>query len=134
MLRPCTSSTSLSVGQALIAGAVLARAAPRWATADTHPAVRKQYKTVSLGVLYGQTEYGIAARLGVSLEEARRLLEAHRALFPAYWAWSEAVVQAAFDRGEIRTARGWGCRVPFGSNERTWRNCPCRRRAPTSCD
>ena len=107
-----------------IAFAQLAGAVPAGATKDSHPLVRKAYKTVSLGCLYGQSEYGIAARLGISQSRARAMLVQHHDLFPTYWDWSERVVQAAFDRGEMRTPCGWSSRVPKSSNVRTWMNFP----------
>jgi DNA polymerase I-like protein with 3'-5' exonuclease and polymerase domains len=104
--------------------AVRAGTAPAGATKRSHPDVRKRYKTVNLGVLYGQTAHGIAHRLGIARGEAERLLAAHHDLFPGFWAWSERMVQGAYDRGWIVTPCGWRSRVPFGSNERTWMNWP----------
>ena len=99
-------------------------AVPPNASKKTHPEIRSKYKTVNLGVLYGQTPYGISHRLGVTIDEAGALFKAHRKFFPAYWSWSRRVVQAAYDRGEIRTKLGWGCKVPKHSNKRTWMNWP----------
>ena len=107
-----------------IAFAQLAGAAPPGATKDSHPLIRKQYKTVNLGCLYGQSEYGIAARLGIPRSRAQAMLVQHHDLFPVYWDWSERVVQAAYDRGEMRTPCGWGAKVPKSSNIRTWMNFP----------
>ncbi len=107
-----------------MAFAVRAGAVPPDASEETHRGIRKQYKTVNLGVLYGQTAFGIAARLGTAQREAEALLEDHRALFPRFWAWSERIVQGSFDRGWIVTPCGWRSRVPPFSNERTWMNFP----------
>jgi DNA polymerase I len=107
-----------------LAFAVRAGAAPPGATRRTHPRVRKQYKTVNLGVLYGQTAFGIAARLGISHRAAEHILAEHRTLFPTFWTWSERVVQGAYDRGCIVTPCGWRSGVPFPGNERTWMNWP----------
>jgi DNA polymerase I-like protein with 3'-5' exonuclease and polymerase domains len=104
--------------------AVMAGAAPAWATKKTHRQIRNMYKTVNLGVLYGQTEYGISDRLGVSLDEARQIIDQHRSLFAGYWSWSRQVVQGAYDRGEIKTRCGWASRVPRLSKYRTWANWP----------
>lgn len=107
-----------------MAFAIRAGAAPAGASKKTHPGVRKPYKTVNLGVIYGQSAYGIADRLGIPHGEAEKMLADHRVLFPAFWRWSERMVQGAFDRGWIATPCGWRCRVPFPSNERTWMNWP----------
>jgi hypothetical protein len=107
-----------------LALAIQAGAAPGGATKETHTAVRKRYKTVNLGVLYGQTARGISSRLGISQLEAEQLLAAHRALFPVFWRWSERMVQSSYDRGWIKSPCGWRSTVPPRSNERTWMNWP----------
>jgi DNA polymerase I len=107
-----------------MAFAVRAGAAPPGATKKTHATIRKRYKTVCLGVQYGQTSYGISHRLGISFHDAEVLIGEHKRLFPKFWDWSERVVQGAFDRGWIKTPCGWCSRVPFNSNERTWMNWP----------
>lgn len=111
-------------GDPHMAFAIRAGAAPANATKETHGAVRSKYKSVNLGVLYGQSEHGIAAKLGISIREARVLLDDHRRLFPRFWEWSERIVQSAFDRGCIATPCGWRCTVLPSSNERTWMNWP----------
>ncbi len=115
---------SYATGDAHIDFAIRAGAAPPGATKDTHKEVRDKHKTVNLGLLYGQTAWGIAARLGISPSEAQKLVVQHRRIYAKYWEWSDRVVQHAYDSGEINTPCGWGSRVPFGSNERTWRNFP----------
>ena len=107
-----------------LAFAIRAGAAPAGATKESHPEIRKRYKTVSLGVLYGQTAFGVSARLGIPVEAAQAILDQHCGLFPTFWAWSERVVQAAFDRRKMRTPCGWASSVPPSSNERTWMNFP----------
>ena len=107
-----------------MAFAVRAGAVPAGASEATLRDVRKRYKTVNLGVLYGQSAYGIANRLGISRGEAEALLEDHRALFPQFWIWSDRIVQGSFDRGWIVTPCGWRSKVPPFSNERTWMNFP----------
>jgi len=107
-----------------MAFAIRAGAAPAGATKSTHPTIRKQYKTVNLGVQYGQTAYGIAPKIGITHAAAEALLNEHKRLFPKFWLWSEKIVQGSFDRGYIVTPCGWRSRVPFNSNERTWMNWP----------
>ncbi len=107
-----------------MAFAIRAGAAPPGATKKTHSDVRKRYKTVNIGVLYGQTAFGIAPRLGIARGEAEALIDDHRASFPTFWRWSERTVQGAYDRGWIKTPCGWRSKVPFPGNERTWMNWP----------
>ncbi len=107
-----------------MAFAELARAVPEGATKDNFPDIRKKYKTVNLGVLYGLTPNGTAHRLGIPINEAEQLHQTHQRLFPAFWEWSEQRVITAMNRGSIRTRLGWRCLVPPGSNARTWANWP----------
>lgn len=107
-----------------MAFAELAGAVPVGARKDGYAEIRKKYKTVNLGVLYGLTPDGTARRLGVSVEEARGLHQTHRRLFPIFWDWSERVVVTAMNRGSIRTRAGWRSLVPPDSNPRTWANWP----------
>jgi DNA polymerase I-like protein with 3'-5' exonuclease and polymerase domains len=104
--------------------AVMAGAAPPGATKSSHKAVRDIYKTVSLAVLYSQTEIGISERLGIGEEQALDLLNQHRRLFSNYHAWSDRVVGAAYDRGYATTPAGWRAIVTPGSKWRTWANFP----------
>jgi len=54
------------------------------------------------------TEHGLAARLGVELNEARGLLLAyHRQLFPRFWAWIEWEMSRARLSSQIVPAYGW---------------------------
>jgi DNA polymerase I-like protein with 3'-5' exonuclease and polymerase domains len=102
--------------------AIRADAAPAGATKRTHPEVRKRYKTVNLGIQYGQTAFGVSHRLGISHGEAAQIVAEHRQLFSVFWSWSDRTVQAAYDKGRIATPCGWRSRVPPESNERTWLN------------
>jgi DNA polymerase-1 len=107
-----------------LAFAIRAGAAPADATKQSHPNVRKSYKTVNLGVQYGQTAFGISAKLGIPIQEAEALLTQHKELFATFWAWSERIVQGAIDRGQIVTPCGWRSRVPPFHKDRSWLNWP----------
>jgi hypothetical protein len=91
---------------------------------DTRRLIRSQYKTVNLGLQYGQTSYGVSHRLGVTLEKAQALIDDYCRLFPVARAYTERYVQRAFDRGWVKTRCGWRSKVPPRSNERTWMNWP----------
>ncbi len=107
-----------------MAFAIRAGAAPTNATKATNPDVRKLYKAVNLGVLYGQSAFGIASRLAITERQAEALLRDHRALFPKFWEWSDHIVQGSIDRGWIVTPCGWRSQVPPAGNVRTWMNWP----------
>ena len=80
---------------------------PPGATRESHGALRSRCKALMLGVNYGMTEHGLAARLGVELNEACALLANHRRLFPRFWDWIEWEMSRARLTGQITTAYGW---------------------------
>jgi len=90
----------------------------------THAAVREQFKGVSLGVLYGLSEQGIARRLGVPLCEGRLLLQHHREIFRQFWAWSDQVEIQGMLGGSLRTVFGWQLHTSAQANPRSLRNFP----------
>jgi DNA polymerase I-like protein with 3'-5' exonuclease and polymerase domains len=102
--------------------AIRAGAAPAGAVKKTHAEVRKQYKTVNLGIQYGQTAFGVSQRLGITHHDAAQIVAEHKRLFPVFWSWSDRTVQKAYDSGRIATPCGWRSHVPPCSNERTWLN------------
>ena len=107
-----------------IAFAQMAGAAPAGATKASHPEVRERFKVCALGVLFGMGAPGLARRLGISIPEAQRLLEAHRRAFPQFWRWSDAAVDCALLTGKLQTVFGWTLHVERHPNLRSLRNFP----------
>jgi DNA polymerase I-like protein with 3'-5' exonuclease and polymerase domains len=104
--------------------AKMAGAAPPDATKVTHAAVREQFKVVSLGVLYGLSEQGMARRLGVLLCHARLLLQQHKEVFRTFWAWSDLVEIEGMLGCRLHTVFGWPVHAEFRTNPRSLRNSP----------
>jgi hypothetical protein len=104
----------------------MAGAVPAGATKESHGEVREQFKVVSLGVLYGLTEWGIARKLGVPAAEGRELLRMHRTTFRRFWRWIEDVEAAAWLYGTMRTVFGWRLHVTANTKPNTLRNYPCQ--------
>jgi DNA polymerase-1 len=67
---------------------------------------RQLGKTLNFGIIYGQTAYGLADELGVSMQRAEELLAAHAAAYPGVAAWIAAVQEQARNSGEVRTLYG----------------------------
>jgi hypothetical protein len=111
-------------GDFYLAFAQMAGAAPAEATKETHAAIREQFKVVSLGVLYGLSEQGIARRLGVPLCQGRLLLQQHKEVFRTFWAWADMVEMEGMLGGRLRTVFGWPLHVEAGVNPRSLRNFP----------
>jgi DNA polymerase family A len=85
--------------------------APLEATKKTHPEIHDSYKTVLLGAQYTMQEVTLAQRLGISTFAAQEMLNQHRGLFRAYWAWSEDWIAHSLDTGVMRSPMGWTCRT-----------------------
>ena len=115
-----------AAGDPHMTAAITAGAAPPGATKDTHEAVRKQFKTVNLGTLYSQTEWGISEQLGVTPYEAKCMLDDHRRIYCDYHTWSERVVATAYHNRGLSTSTGWKVRIdPEHSTKwRTFSNWP----------
>jgi hypothetical protein len=104
--------------------AKMAGAVPADATKQTHGREREQFKTASLGVLYGLSEHGLANKLGVPACHGRHLLALHRQTFRRFWQWSDDVETQAMLGGRLRTAFGWGTVAGAEANPRSLRNFP----------
>jgi hypothetical protein len=104
--------------------AKMAGAVPPGATKQSHGAVRDQYKTVALGVLYGLTAEGLARKLGVPPCYGRELLRRHQETFRRFWPWSREVVDGALLSGRIETCFGWAMQVGPTVNARSLSNYP----------
>jgi DNA polymerase I-like protein with 3'-5' exonuclease and polymerase domains len=85
--------------------------APAAATKKTHPEIHDSYKTVLLGAQYTMQEVTLSQRLGISTFAAHEMLNQHRGLFRAYWAWSEDWIAHSLDTGVMRSPMGWTCRT-----------------------
>jgi hypothetical protein len=90
-----------------LAFAIRAGLAPPDATKESHAAIRKVTKTVCLGVMFGQTAYGMAQKLSISCPAAAKLLRAHKRLYHKFWAWSNAAVDMVSVKGMVRTCFDW---------------------------
>ncbi len=111
-------------GDIYMAFAVMAGAAPPGATKHTHHHTSELYKSVVLGVQYGQTQKGIAKSLGVSPWQAKELLDLHQRVFSQYWQWSEWMSQSATFGRKIETVFRWPMHVTARTKPRTISNFP----------
>lgn len=93
---------------------------PEGATKSTHPVQRAVCKTIVLGQQYGQTEFGLHAklrelgnRLGdrelmrYTVRDARELVDVSRRAFPVYWRWIESITNGGQLTGKLETPMGW---------------------------
>src|SRR5262249_46990316 len=108
--------------------AISSGAAPEEATKNTHEKVRDIYKTACLAIQYGQSAYGLAPRLSISLAEAKQILHQHQERYPVFWKWSNRVVSHAMLHSELGTVFGWKVRLGAKSdtNARSILNFPAQ--------
>src|SRR5258707_15655470 len=90
-------------GDPYLAFAKQAGAIPPDGTKKAYRGVRELYKQCVLGVSYGMEAFGLALKIDQPLIVARDLLRAHHETYPAFWRWSDAVVDHAKLAGGLHT-------------------------------
>jgi DNA polymerase-1 len=99
-------------GDPYIAFAIQAGIAPKGATKASNPTERDQCKSIVLGVNYGMSAAGIAAKSGIHVVRARGLLDLHRATYHVFWSWAEANVNHVLLGEPLETVFGWRIHFP----------------------
>jgi hypothetical protein len=92
---------------AYMAAAIRLGSAPLGASRHTHPEIRNRFKLIVISILYGIGAPGLASRLGVTCDEARNLMDRHRALYPGIWHFLDGAVTHARKHGFLSTVLGW---------------------------
>ena len=82
-------------------------------TADIVGVKRKQAKTINLGIMYGMGVGKMADQLGISQDEAKRLLEVYHAKVPFVRGIADLASKQAEMNGKVRTVGGRVCRFPL---------------------
>lgn len=67
---------------------------------------RTKAKRANFGIIYGITVFGLAERLDISRDEARRLIDGYFESFPAVHQYMEQAKETARDRGYVETLFG----------------------------
>ena len=66
----------------------------------------------------------LARQMAMPTSAAERLIAGHRAAFPTFWSWPEAVETRALLHGEQTTVFGWRLAINADTNPRGLRNFP----------
>jgi DNA polymerase I len=98
--------------------------APPEATPESHKPVRKMFKPVGLGIIYGLGPHTLATRIGVSLFESAEILARLHAQFHVWEDYAHSVLDHAGLDLEISTPLDWRMQCPPGIKPRTVRNFP----------
>ena len=96
--------------------------APPGANKTTHKALRDKIKVLFLASNYGMGAESFATQAGISVAEARELLELHKSRYRVYWRWLQRVVERADLTSHIHTPLGWRMNVLDETRETTLRN------------
>jgi DNA polymerase-1 len=73
---------------------------------DVDKAQRRAAKTVNFGIIYGQTEYGLARELKISTDEAAAMIRKYFATFPTIKTYMERARAMAREYGYVQTIFG----------------------------
>jgi hypothetical protein len=99
---------------------------PQTATKRTHPEERNLCKVVCLGMNYGMTPFGIAAKTKKSLTWAREIHARHRHAYPVFHQWlRDFIAQSRFD-GVMVTPFGWRQIITEHTKTRSLMNFPAQ--------
>ena len=103
---------------------------------DVYGSERRKAKTLNFSIAYGKTVHGLSKDWGVTVDEAKGILDAWYEDRPEVKAWQKKVIQAAHRTGYTRTLMGRYRKLPFinepkrrGHGERAAINTPLQRGA-----
>ena len=73
-------------------------------------------KSVNFGIVYGQTKYGLADKLGISLDEAQAFIDGFLRGYPQVKKWIELVERKVQRLSKVRTLYGRRRHLPHASS------------------
>jgi DNA polymerase-1 len=74
--------------------------------------MRRAAKTVNFGIIYGQTDFGLAQGLGIPRHEAHEFRENYFKLYPGVAEFMRRTIQSARERGYVETILGRQRKIP----------------------
>jgi len=76
------------------------------------PGMRSKAKMINYGIVYGLSDYGLADRLNIPLEEAKAFIDAYLERFPAVAKFMADTIDQAKDDGHVTTLWGRRRQIP----------------------
>ncbi|MFO7172268.1 MAG: DNA polymerase I [Bacillota bacterium] len=73
---------------------------------EVTPEMRRRAKAVNFGLIYGQSDYGLARALGIGRGEAKEFIQRYFDRYPGVKAYMEQKVQEAREKGYVTTLLG----------------------------
>jgi hypothetical protein len=116
-------------GDPYLSFAKFARAVPADATKTSHRRERNLFKETILGTQYLIGANALACKLGVTLQEAKDLLDHHHRMFLKFWDWSERVSDYGQLFGRLVAAFGWQMQISRETSIRSLCNWPMQANA-----
>jgi DNA polymerase-1 len=76
------------------------------------PGMRSKAKMINYGIVYGLSDYGLADRLNIPLEEAKTFIDAYLERFPCVANFIANTVELAKEEGHVKTLWGRRRQIP----------------------
>jgi DNA polymerase-1 len=76
------------------------------------PGMRAKAKMINYGIVYGLSDYGLADRLNIPLEEAKEFIDAYLARFPRVAQFMAETIERAKEDGHVTTLWGRRRQIP----------------------
>ncbi|HWX87757.1 MAG TPA: DNA polymerase I [Solirubrobacteraceae bacterium] len=76
------------------------------------PGMRSKAKMINYGIVYGLSDYGLADRLNIPLEEAKAFIDAYLERFPRVAAFIAETIESAKQEGHVKTLWGRRRQIP----------------------
>jgi DNA polymerase-1 len=76
------------------------------------PGMRSKAKMINYGIVYGLSDYGLADRLNIPLEEAKEFIDAYLERFPRVAAFIAETIESAKQEGHVKTLWGRRRQIP----------------------
>jgi DNA polymerase-1 len=84
--------------------------------ADVDSDMRRAAKTVNFGIIYGQTDFGLAQELGIPRKEASEFRKNYFKLYPGVAAFMQSTIEKCRENGHVETMRGRRRAIPDINN------------------
>ncbi|HEX3392791.1 MAG TPA: DNA polymerase I [Solirubrobacteraceae bacterium] len=76
------------------------------------PGMRSKSKMINYGIVYGLSDFGLADRLNIPLEEAKTFIDAYLERFPRVAAFIAETIEVAKEQGYVKTLWGRRRQIP----------------------
>jgi len=79
---------------------------------DVTDELRRRAKAINFGIIYGQSSFGLAKGLDISVKDAKEYIDTYFAQYPGIAAYMDETKASARQRGFVETLFGRRCHIP----------------------